>query len=114
MNRKDWQRLLDRDLGRCVHCGETEAISPNHRGNRGMGGSKALDKPSNLILLCSEMNTLIESSNRYAEQAKSFGWKISKWDTPENVAVFDYLDQKWFYLDNAWNRREIDENRQSI
>lgn len=104
MNKKDWQRLLSRDGGRCLHCGETEAIAPNHRGNRGMGGSKKADVPSNLIVLCSAMNLLIESDIGAKGAALQFGWKISKWDTPFLKPVFDMNTHQWYLLDDNWMR----------
>ena len=107
MKKSDWAKLLKRDLGRCVHCGETEALSPQHRANRGMGGSKELDKPSNLIVLCSRMNSLIESDVLYAGEAKAKGWKISKWQEPESVPIWDNVAQAWFVLDNGWVRERV-------
>ena len=107
MNKKDWQRLLSRDGGRCLHCGETEAISPNHRANRGMGGSKAADVPSNLIVLCSEMNLLIESDFQARAAALQFGWKLSKWDTPLLKPVFDMNTHQWYLLNDDWTRVQV-------
>lgn len=106
MKAKDFDRLVQRDIC-CLHCGETERISPNHRANRGMGGSKALDRPSNLIVLCSEMNSLIESNWFYRDLAIMYGWKLSKYETPEDKPVFDSRLWKWFLLDNDYNRTEI-------
>lgn len=103
MNQKTWAKFLERDGG-CLHCGETEAVSPQHRGNRGMGGSKVLDRPSNVIVLCSEMNWLIESDVLYAGEARAKGWKISKWAVPEDVPVWDNQTRSWFFLDNLYGR----------
>jgi hypothetical protein len=97
MKPKEFRLLLDRD-GYCLHCGETEAISPNHRKNRGMGGSKLGNKPSNLIVLCSSMNSLIESDARWAELAKSYGWKLESWQDPIQVPVYDAIKAEWFRL----------------
>jgi hypothetical protein len=49
MTKKEFQKYLDRDGG-CVHCGDTETAVPNHRANRGMGGSRERDVPSNVIV----------------------------------------------------------------
>lgn len=106
MNQKTWAKFLARDAG-CLHCGETEAVSPQHRGNRGMGGSKELDRPSNIIVLCSEMNWLIESNVLYAAEARQKGWKISKWAVPEDVAVWDNQTRCWFLLDNSYGRTVV-------
>lgn len=103
MTPKQFQKYLDRDGG-CVHCGETEAVSPNHRSNRGMGGSKLLDRPSNVIVLCSSMNSLIESSASMANYALERGWKLYRWETPETKPFYDATKDRWFVLDNDFNR----------
>lgn len=106
MNAKQFARLVDRDIA-CLHCGETERISPNHRANRGMGGSKLLDRPSNLMVLCSEMNNLIESNWFYRDLAMMYGWKLERWQKPEDTPIFDSRLWKWFLLDNDFNRIEV-------
>lgn len=105
MNQKQFQQYLDRD-GYCLHCGETEALSPNHRAGRGMGGSKLLDRPANVIVLCSEMNNLIETTISAAKWAHENGWKIYRWEIPEQKPVYDLVQGKWFLLDNDFNRVE--------
>jgi hypothetical protein len=107
MTPKQFQKLLDRDVC-CLHCGETEAISPNHRVNRGMGGSKILDRPANLIVLCSEMNSLIESNWFHRELAIQYGWKLERWQSPEDCPVFDSRLWQWFKLDNDYNRVPVE------
>lgn len=106
MNAKQFARLVDRDTS-CLHCGETERISPNHRANRGMGGSKLLDRPANLMVLCSEMNSLIESNDFMSTLAKHYGWKLERWQVPEETPIFDTRLWKWFLLDNEYNRVEV-------
>lgn len=104
LTNKQWQRLLARDGGRCVHCGETVALSPNHRANRGMGGSKLRDRPANLVVLCSMMNARIEYDPIFAEMAKKYGWKLSSWQKPESEPIYDLLLGAWFLLDDDYNR----------
>lgn len=99
LSRKDFARLVERDRY-CLHCGATEALSPNHRANRGMGGSKAFDAPSNLVLLCSLFNGLIESDARAAALARKFGWKLSKYDDFRAKPVFDRVAGEWRLLDD--------------
>lgn len=106
MKRKDFEKLMARDGG-CVHCGEIERVSPNHRINRGMGGSKLLDRPSNLVVLCSDMNFLIESDPLKALEARQYGWKLSKWQSPENEPVFDKRSGVWFVLDNGFGKTTL-------
>lgn len=109
MKPKDFAKLVERDGGGCVCCGETEAIAPNHRANRGMGGAGKdswLNAPSNLVTLCSRMNNLIETDADYARLAVSRGIKISKYDDPEKVPVYDAKSGLWYTLDNSYNRHE--------
>lgn len=108
MKRSDWRLLQARDRY-CLHCGETEALSPNHRANRGMGGSKALDVPSNIVLICSWLNERIEGSAYLREMAIENGWKVSKWGTPKKVPVFDACTGIWYYLNDDWTRSVAEE-----
>lgn len=103
MTPKQFQKYLERDGG-CLHCGETEAVSPNHRANRGMGGSKKRDVPSNIVVLCSEMNTAIESNAATAEMAKVWGWKIETWQNPLTELVYDMPKGEWVLLDDKFGR----------
>lgn len=94
------EKVLQRDYGQCLHCGETEAISIQHRMNRGMGGRKSLDRLDNLIVLCSEMNLAIESDANAATLAIDNGWKLNSWDDfsspvfDRNFGLHYVLDEK--------------------
>lgn len=103
MTKKEFQKYLDRDGG-CVHCGDTETAVPNHRANRGMGGSKERNVPSNVVVLCSALNGLIESSSDYAEVAKANGWKLLTSDDPEKSPYYDLKTGRWYLLDNFYSR----------
>jgi hypothetical protein len=103
LNAKQFRLLQDRD-GYCLHCGETERLSPNHRAGRGMGGSKQLDVPSNIVLLCSRMNFLIESDPVMADLAREHGWKLERWQDPKSIPVKDLLTGKSWLLDDGWAR----------
>jgi len=106
MTPKQFAKFLERDGG-CLHCGESEAVSPNHRANRGMGGSKVRDVPSNIIVLCSQLNGLIESNAFWADTAKDFGWKLETWQDPLTNPVFDTQKNQWFMLDDNFDRKVI-------
>ena len=107
MTPKQFKRLLERDQHRCLHCGETEALAPNHRVNRGMGGSKLRDQPSNYVLICSLLNGQIESDSKAAEMAKRYGWKLSSWENPAEIPVYDTLSGNWFLLDDEFSRKIV-------
>lgn len=108
MTPKEFARLVDRDRY-CLHCGETEAISPNHRANRGMGGSKLRDRPSNLVVLCSAFNGAIESDKFSRDLAIANGWKLLSWNNPLIVPVKDRITGESFLLDDEYGRTMIGE-----
>jgi hypothetical protein len=110
MKSTDFKRLVARD-GYCLHCGEDEALSPNHRANRGMGGSKspAINAPSNLVLICSWLNERIEGRDYFREMAIEKGWKVSKWTDPKRIPVFDECTGVWYYLNDDWSRTVAEE-----
>lgn len=103
MTSKQFQRLLARDAY-CLHCGETERLAPNHRVNRGMGGSKLLDRPANIVLLCSRFNGLIESDSEAARIARLHGWKLERWQVPEEVPVTDLMTGRKWLLGADWSK----------
>jgi hypothetical protein len=106
MTPKDFQKYLDRDHY-CLHCGATEALAPNHRINRGMGGSKSRNTPSNIVVICSMLNGLIESDSRYAKVAAEYGWKLPSWKTAETEPVYDAISGVWYLLDNNFGRKVV-------
>ena len=113
MTPKEFRRYLDRDQG-CLHCGESEAVSPNHRANRGMGGSKTRDVPSNIIMLCSYMNNAIEANARQQTLAKLYGWKLETWQDPSTVPVYDAPKDEWILLDDEFHRKVVRQGRAEL
>jgi hypothetical protein len=104
MNSKQFQRYLDRDLS-CPHCGSELDLIPQHRQNRGMGGSKARDVPSNIMVMCSELNGLIESNATLANLAKDYGWKLTAGQDPKTTPMFH--SGAWWLLDDKFGRVEV-------
>ena len=105
MNKKEFQKYLDRDVA-CPHCGTTgPELVPQHRANRGMGGSKERHKPSNIIVFCSLGNGLMESSPGFAALARGYGWKLfSHEDSLESpVRLWD----GWHVLDDNFGKQQI-------
>lgn len=88
----------------CLHCGETEAVSPNHRANRGMGGSKKRHVTSNLFVLCSYWNNAIEADPEAARIAKGYGWKLETWQDPKAEPIYDAISGAWYLLDDDYGR----------
>jgi hypothetical protein len=100
-------KVLQRDQSTCWHCGETEAISIQHRQNRGMGGSKTRDRLDNLIVLCSAQNLLIESDAMAAALARDYGWKLNSWDH-YSQPLLDMNLRRWYRLDEKGNKFETE------
>lgn len=69
-----------------------------------MGGSKLLDRPANIIVLCAHMNGLIESDAGKAQLARTLGWKLERWQVPEDHPVRDLVTGQWFLLANDYTR----------
>lgn len=96
--------IYARDGGRCPHCGETEAIGLQHRISKGMGGSKLLDIPSNLLTFCNVGNALLESDPVLAALGRETGWKLSRWDNPLTISVLDTGTGERWLLNNSYGR----------
>jgi len=109
LNKRLRELVWHRDAGRCWHCGTTDDLVIHHRANRGMGGSKFLDRPSNCILICNRFNFLMESDLPAARLARDRGLKIKKSDSPLHIRLvrFDFtewlLDDRgqWYFMDEG-------------
>jgi hypothetical protein len=107
MNKKQFQKYLDRDNA-CPHCGTTgPELVPQHRANRGMGGSKLRDRPSNIIVICSLANGLMESSAGFAALSRSLGWKLLSHEDPLETPA--RLWDGWYVLDDNFGKTKIDD-----
>ena len=108
-------RVAPRDGRACAHCGATEALSIQHRANKGMGGDKGAERWSNGIILCATYNSLLEQDAREAERARRMGWKCSKWDKTAEVPFWHAPTQGWRIIldDGTWRpatREEVVEH----
>lgn len=102
MTPKEFRKYLDRDVS-CPHCGVSdETLVPQHRKNRGFGGSKERNSPANIMVMCSAFNGLIESSAEAAELARKFGWKLESWENPLEIPIL--ADGQYWLLDNNFGR----------
>lgn len=105
MNGRQFALYLARDLHCVCGCvGREDTFVPQHRAGRGMGGSKVLDRPANIIVLCSYVNGLIESDANWAATARAYGWKLSRWQEPEDEPFYDLATGTWNLLDNLYHR----------
>lgn len=105
MTPREFDRYRQRDK-HCPCCGSTGPdLVPNHRANRGMGGSKERDVPSNIVTLCGRMNGLIESDPTEAARARAYGWKLSSWQHPAEHPYYDAMTGAWWILADDYSRR---------
>ena len=81
----------------CWHCGLEDELVPHHRINRGMGGSKLLDTPDNLIQVCAAWNFYMESDAEMASTARGWNHKLPVWESLE-LPVFDRSEFRWYFL----------------
>ena len=72
-----------------------------------MGGSKARDVPSNIIVICSWLNSAIESNAELADEARDFGWKLRLYQDPASEPVYYPLLDTWVLLDNKFGQTEL-------
>ena len=90
-------KLVQARDSHCWHCGVEEDLVPHHRINRGMGGSKLLDTPDNLMMVCARWNGDMESNAELAATARGWGHKLPVWESLEHP-VFDRTDFRWYFL----------------
>ena len=100
-------KLVQERDAHCWHCSTEIDLVPHHRINRGMGGSKLLDTPDNLMMVCAVYNGLMESDYRVAQAARQWGHKLAVWERPVERAVFD-VTGGWWYLHSDGSKSKVD------
>jgi hypothetical protein len=112
MDKKRFKKFIDRDEGICCHCGtDDDTLVPQHRLNRGAGGSKERDKPSNIILICSLANGQLESNSTFAQMGRDFGWKLRNGQDPTKTPV--WLSDGWYLLDDDFGRTRVNPHQEA-
>ena len=105
------RRMLERDGYKCVACGTEYDLTPQHRANRGMGGSKRGHGLSNLVTMCKRHNEQLESDPKFAELGRRMGWKVKRNSGPpaSEIAVWSFPDWGWFLLADDGSRLRLPE-----
>lgn len=110
------RQVIERDQGWCLLTGPDclgEATTADHRANRGMGGSKALNVPENLIAACHVCNGWKETA--YAMELNGLiaaGLRIHRAATVQATlercreTPVQGLDGEWWYLLPDGTRKE--------
>lgn len=107
MNKTKVYQLVREAWPYCPHCGDTDTLQTHHRRNRGVGGSKILDRFDNLIRVCAALNYAMESDANVAMQAKDMGWKLGQWQD-FSQPVFDTQTITWWQLDKDGSKVQVD------
>ena len=95
--------IAKRDGRRCIHCGTTESLTLQHRGNKGMGGRPSAERSSNGVILCLGLNLAAEA----AKLCRINGWKISTHADPSKVSVFDANTGLTYLLADDFTRSAV-------
>lgn len=105
------RRMLERDGYKCVYCYTPFDLTPQHRANRGMGGSKRGHGLSNLVTMCKRHNEQLESDPMFAELGRRMGWKVKRNSGPpaSEIAVWSFPDWGWFLLADDGSRLRLPE-----
>lgn len=107
VTKKEFAKYLARDRY-CYHCGiDDDTLVPQHRRNRGMGGSQSRSNASNIVVVCSQSNGMFEASEMASKAAQKYGWKLRAGQDPLDTPVFDAFDGIWYLLDDNYNRIEV-------
>ena len=107
VTKKEFAKFLARDK-HCYHCGiDDDTLVPQHRRNRGMGGSRMLSNASNIVVVCSHSNGMFEASEAASKAAQRYGWKLRAGQDTLTTPVFDAYDGIWYYLDDEFGKREV-------
>lgn len=103
------KRMQERDGYKCVACGTEYDLTPQHRANRGMGGSKRGHGLSNLVTMCRHHNEQLESDPKFAELGRRMGWKVKRnsGPPPSDIAVWSFPELAWFLLADDGSRLRL-------
>jgi len=79
-----------------------------------MGGDKTkqkiADRPSNLLTICPEYNSLMESDVNVVREARERGWKLRMGENPSLTPVYRF-DGTWWTLTDLGKMFIVAENK---
>src|SRR5215472_344856 len=91
------KQILTSDENTCIRCGGA-ANDVHHRKLKGMGGSKLLDTPENLISLCRYCHSWI---HLHPTAARNAGYIVPTGRDPEIVPVNVHSGLFWLQIDGT-------------
>ncbi len=105
LGRRIWREtktaVFERDQ-RCVRCGQFGSLDAQHRKARGVGGTADPATSfgmTNLVSLCRPCHNYVETHREYA---RSNGYAVSQWQSPELVPVMHWLYGLCFLTPTGW------------
>jgi hypothetical protein len=101
LTQRQFRRYIDRDQSAYESGRDDATMVPQHRVNRGSGGSAAREQPSNVLCIGSLYNNLIESDAEQAAIARRRGIKLESWMDPLKVPAF-HVSRGWVMLDDSY------------
>lgn len=97
MSQREFAKFLKRD-GSCAATGEvSDRLVPNHRINRSVGGT---NDPTNIVVMDSIINGLLESDATWRRKAIKYGWKLESWQNPAEEPYFHFGLRRWVLPDS--------------
>jgi hypothetical protein len=57
--------------------------------------------------MCSLVNGRIEADSKWAAAARGYGWKLSRWESPEDTPFYDRGTGTWNLIDNLYQREIV-------
>jgi hypothetical protein len=46
----------------------------------------------------------MESDSEFRDKALMYGWKLMRYQIPENTPIYDFYKGDWFLVDDNWGR----------
>lgn len=77
---------LERDT-RCQRCGDHDTLDVHHRRARGMGGTQAKDRLSNLLTLCRACHNTTEA---HPVDARALGYRLDADQEPDQTPLWAF------------------------
>lgn len=96
--------LMLAQLGRQLDAKQEEIARLDEEAVRAKARFEVAHAKANILVMCSLVNGLIESDSKWASAAREYGWKLSRWESPEETPFYDLATGTWNLIDNTYHR----------